>query len=264
MLGQQQAGLGGAESQVAGPDLGQLTGQPVAVQGQQRIPPGGDHHAQARLRVPQDEVKLGQYRRPGQDMEVVDDQCHRRVLGSQRRRKPHQECMVCRPSARSSRQHLRKGNSGPAQGRDGIGPEGAGLVVEVVQGNPGNSTGFGRRPQRQGHRFARAGRASDDGQPASPRALGDQLGDPRPRHRPVRHTWHGDPGCQDGDTSGNCRPSGGSRHLPGNIGHHRIFLLPAGGLMAARHGRPHVAIPPRPAAVRTSRPHPPANASQPG
>ena len=74
MLGQQQPGLGGRESQVAGPDLGQLTGQPVAVQGQQRIDPGGDHQAQARLRVPQNEVKLGQYRRLGQDMEVVDDQ----------------------------------------------------------------------------------------------------------------------------------------------------------------------------------------------
>ena len=134
--------------------------------------------------------------------------------------------MARRPSARSSRQHLRKGNSGPAQGRDGIGPEGAGLVVEVIQGDPGNSPGFGRCPQRQGHRFARAGRASDDGQRAPPRALGDQLGDPRPRHRPVRHTWHGDLGWQDGDASGNCRPSGGGCHLPGNIGHHRIFLLP--------------------------------------
>ena len=74
MLGQQQPGLGGAESQVAGPDLGQLTGQPVAVQWQQRIHPGGDNHAQTRLRIPQNEVKLGQYRQFGQDMKVVDDQ----------------------------------------------------------------------------------------------------------------------------------------------------------------------------------------------
>jgi hypothetical protein len=32
MPGQEQAGLGSAERQVAGPDLGQLAGQPVAVQ----------------------------------------------------------------------------------------------------------------------------------------------------------------------------------------------------------------------------------------
>ena len=157
--------------------------------------------------------------------------------------------MARRPPARSSRQLLGKGNSGPAQGCDGIAPEGAWLVLEVVHGDPGNSSGFGRCPQRQGHRFAHAGRAGDDGQRAPPRALGDQLGDPRPRHRPARHTWRGDPGGQDGDASGNCRPPGGSRHLPGNIGHHRTSLLPAGGPRAARHGRPRVAIPSRPAAV---------------
>ena len=151
--------------------------------------------------------------------------------------------MACRPPARSSRQHLRNGNSGPAKRRDGVGPEGAWLVIEVIQGDPGNSPGFGRCPLQQGHRFARAGRAGDDGQRALPRAFGDQLGDPRPRHCPVRHTWRGDLGCQDGDVSGNCRPSGGGRHLPGNIGGHRDLLPPASGLMAARHGRPHVAIP---------------------
>ena len=154
------------------------------------------------------------------------------------------------PSARSCRQPRRKGNSGPAKCRDGIGPEGAWLVVEVVHGDPGNSPGLGRCPQRQSHRFARAGRASDDGQRAPLRALGDELGNPRPRHRPVRHTWRGDLGCQNGDFSGNCRPSGGSRRLPGNIGRHRDPSFPASGLMAAGHGRPHVAIPPRPAAVQ--------------
>ena len=39
--GQQQAGFGDGERQVAGPDLGQLAGQPVAVQRQQRVHPRG-------------------------------------------------------------------------------------------------------------------------------------------------------------------------------------------------------------------------------
>ena len=121
---------------------------------------------------------------------------------------------------------LRKGNSGPAQGRNGIGPEGAGLVVEVVQGNPGNSAAFGRRPKRQGHRFARAGRAGDDGQPASPRALGDQLGDPRTRHRPVRYTWHGDPGCPVGIPAATAGRLAGAATCPATSATHRIFLLP--------------------------------------
>jgi hypothetical protein len=84
VLGHEQARLGGAELQVAGPDLGQLPGQPVAVQRQQRVRPGGDHHAQGRPHVPQHEVKLTAHLRLGQHMEIVDDQRHRRVLSRQR------------------------------------------------------------------------------------------------------------------------------------------------------------------------------------
>jgi hypothetical protein len=39
MLGHEQASLGGAESEVAGPYLGQLAGQPVAVERQHRVRP---------------------------------------------------------------------------------------------------------------------------------------------------------------------------------------------------------------------------------
>jgi len=39
--GQQQAGFGDGEGQVAGPDLGQLPGQPVPVQ-RQRVHPRGN------------------------------------------------------------------------------------------------------------------------------------------------------------------------------------------------------------------------------
>ena len=90
--------LRGAERQVAGPDLGQLASQPVAVQRKQRIHPRGDRQAQARPHVAQHEVKALQHPRLGQQVQVVEDQRHRRVLRSQRRRKPQQETLIARPA----------------------------------------------------------------------------------------------------------------------------------------------------------------------
>ena len=61
------------------------------MQPQQRIYPGGYRQAQAGPGVPQHEVKPVQHCRVGEYMQVVDNQHHRRVLRSQRRRKPQQE-----------------------------------------------------------------------------------------------------------------------------------------------------------------------------
>ena len=193
--GQQQAGFGDGERQVAGPDLGQLPGQPVAVQRQRRVHPRGNHQPQPGPGVPQHVVKPVQHLGVGQQMQVVQDQRHRRVLGRQRRRQPQQEQVAGLPARR--RATRRDGNAGPAQCRDDIGPEDLRLVVELIQADPGHRPGFGRRPQRQRHRLARARRAGDNRQRAPPRALGDQLGDPRPRHHPVRHTRRGDLRDQD-------------------------------------------------------------------
>ena len=128
-------------------------------------------------------------------MQVIQDQHHRRVLGSQRRRQPQQERMVAR-SARPGG-HPRNGNARPTQCCRDIGPEHLRPVVELIQAEPGNHPGSGRRPQRQGHCLARARRARDNGQRAPPRPLGDQLGDVRTMHRPLRHTRRGDLRCQD-------------------------------------------------------------------
>jgi hypothetical protein len=117
---------------------------------------------------------------------------------------------------RGGGQRLRNGDSGPARRREEIGPGDSRLVVVVIQGNPGNRAGFRGGPQRQGRRLARAGRAGDNGQRAPPRTLGDQLGDPRAVHRPVRHTRRRDPRCRDRKVSRNCRPPGGDRHLLGS------------------------------------------------
>ena len=83
--GHELPGFGDGESKLAGADLGQLAGQPVAVQWQ-RVHPGGDQQAQARPCVPQHVVKPVQHRGVGQQMQVIQDQRHRRVLGRQCRR----------------------------------------------------------------------------------------------------------------------------------------------------------------------------------
>jgi hypothetical protein len=129
--------------------------------------------------------------------------------------KPQQEQVIRGLPPRGGRERLRNGDSGPARRRDETGPEDSWLVVVVIQVNPGNRPGFRGSPQRQVHRLARAGRAGDNGQRAPPRTLGNQLGDPRALHRPVRHTRRRDPRCQDRKVSRNCRPPGGDRHLLG-------------------------------------------------
>ena len=233
--GQELPGFGDGERQVAGPDLGQLAGQPVAVQ-RQRVHPRGHQQAQAGPHVPQHVVKALHHRGVGQQMQVIQDQRHRRVLGSQRRRQPQQEHVPGVPAPRGG-QRRRQGHAGPAQRRDDIGPEDPGPVVELIHTDPGDRPGFGRRPQRQGHRLARARRAGDNSQPAPPRPLRDQLGDPRPRHHPVRHERCGDLRCQDRNASGNCQPSGAGRHPFGNFCRHSgpPGSLPASGLMVAGH-----------------------------
>ena len=94
VLRQQQARFDTAESEVAGPDLGQLAGQPEAMQRQQRVHARRNHQTQPR--VPQHVVKPAQHLGVGQQMKVVDDQRHRRVRGGQRRRQPQQELVLDR------------------------------------------------------------------------------------------------------------------------------------------------------------------------
>ena len=153
-------------------------------------------------------------------MRVVQDQRHRRVLGRQRPREPQQQDVAGVRSPRGG-QRRRQGHTGPAQRRDDIGPEDPRPVIELIHADPGHHPGPGRRPQRQGRRLARARRAGDNSQRAPPRTLHDQLGDPRPRHGPARHTRHGDLSRHDRNAGGNCRPSGAGRHLLRDMGRHR-------------------------------------------
>ena len=207
VLLQQQAGLIEAEREVAGAYLGQLSGQPVPVQGQQRIHPRGDHQPQRGPYVPEHELEPFQHGRIGQQVKVVKDQRDRRILGGQRGRQPEQESLISRPSARSGPQRLWNGHTGLTQRRHDIGPEHARPIVELVEPDPGHRPGLGRRPQGQGHRLARAGRAGHDRQRAPPGTLGDQLGDPRARYRPVRHVRWCDLRGQDRVADGHGSPA---------------------------------------------------------
>ena len=229
--GQQLPGFGGGERQVAGPDLGQLPGQPVTVHRQRRVHPCGHHQPQPRAGVPQHVTEPVQHLRAGQQMQVIEDHRHRRVLGSQHRRQPQQEPVPGIPPP-PGRQHRRDGHAGPAQRRHHMGPEEPRPVIELIHRDPGHRPWLGRRPRRQRHRLARPRRAGDRSQRAPPPALGDQLGDPRPRHRPVRHTRRRDLRCQDRNGGRNRRPpSAARRRLPGQLSRHRD--LPASSRPAA-------------------------------
>ena len=158
--------------------------------------------------------------------------------------------MIGAPPPRGGRQRPRHSNAGPVQCRNDIRPEEPRPDVEVIQGNPGDRPGVRRRPQRHGHRLARARRAGDSGQRAPPCTLGDQLGDPRALNGPVRRIRRGDLRCQDRGISGNRRPSGAGRpvwqHRPPSV---RAPLPPRRESLAA----PATAAG-RPAAARTGCP----------
>ncbi len=150
VLVQQQSGLVEAEGQVASPDLGQLPGQPVTVQRQQRIHPRRDQQPQAGPRVPQHELKPLQCAGIGQQVQVIKDQRDRRVLGGQCYRQAQQEPVLSPCPARYGPQRLRDDDTGLAQRRHHIRPEHTRPVVELIQPDPGHRPGFGGRPQGRG------------------------------------------------------------------------------------------------------------------
>jgi len=158
-------------------------------------------------------------------MQVIQDQRHRWVLGSQRRRKLQQEHMVADPPSHRGRQRPRQGNAGFTQRRHDVRPEDPWPVVELIQAGPGSDPGFGHCPQRQGRRLARARRAGDDSQLAPPHVLGDELGDAGALHGPLGHSRRRDLRCRDRIVGGHCGPSGAGRHLAGAMGRHRYLPL---------------------------------------
>ena len=94
MLRHEQPGLGDAEREFVGPDLGQFPRQPEPVQRQERVDARGHHHAQALLRVPHEVGEPLQGSAFGQQMEIVQDQDDRLLRRGQRRGEPDKELVV--------------------------------------------------------------------------------------------------------------------------------------------------------------------------
>ena len=113
---QQRAGFFHAEGQVVGPDLGKLSGEPVPLQRQERVPPGPDHQVQARAGVPQQVGEPIEDGRTREQMEVVKDHHHGRILSGQHRSEPQQEGVIDGVAAWPGRD-TRYGDAGLPQGR---------------------------------------------------------------------------------------------------------------------------------------------------
>ena len=121
VLGQEQAGFGGAEGDVAGPDLGQLARQPVAVQRQQRKGPRTANQAQAgpqfRSTKSSSPWTAGSVSTCRSSMTSVTGGIWAASADASRRKK------LCDLPPAPGRAFFRSGNSGPAKGRDDIGPK---------------------------------------------------------------------------------------------------------------------------------------------
>ncbi len=197
LMRQEQAGLLDVEGQVVGPDLGELPGQPVPVQGQQRVHPRGNDQMQAWMGVPLHVVQGVQSGRICHQVKIVEDQDDGRVLDREHRGQPDQERMLhgltCGPG-----EDPRHENACPPQGSHDIRPEHPRLVVIVVEGDPGQDAGVraGGGPGGDSHGLACSRRPGDRGQRAAS-ALGDELLDARAGDRPARQFGHDNFGHQD-------------------------------------------------------------------
>lgn len=183
---EQQSRFGGGEGEIAGPDLGQVPGQPEPVQRQQRVHPGRDHQPQPRAGVPQQVGKLTEGPLAGQKVNVVEHQHRRRGLACQRRCQPEQELMPGGISLHAGLPGRGNRDAAPPEGLGQVEPERPRLIVIPVNRHPGRRAGVAPRrlPGRGQYRLACPGRAGDDGE-RPPDTGGEQLLHPRPGDRPV-------------------------------------------------------------------------------
>ena len=79
VLRHQPGCFGDGEREIASANFGQLPGQPVAVQRQAGVDPGGRYQAQARPGVLQQVGQFLQWPGRGQEMKIIKDQDHRRL-----------------------------------------------------------------------------------------------------------------------------------------------------------------------------------------
>jgi hypothetical protein len=160
-------GLVRREAQICRADLGEFAPRPQASQRQRWVGTAGDHHVELLGKV------LQQERHPALDVRPVD---HVVVVEHQHDVvRPRAELVEQRREDRLDRRwpgRLKKGKRGSSnlwrhrlQRSDHVGPEGRGLVVARVEGEPRSRWSTGRdggQPLRHHRRLAEAGRRGDE------------------------------------------------------------------------------------------------------
>ncbi len=197
VLGQQGFGVRVGEPEVGMPDLGDLAGRPVAVQGEQGVRAAGEDDAQPAGGVPEYEVQS--FRHGGRlgRVELVEHEDHGPSGPGfgQPRREAYEEGLGHSFGAGRSAHGGGQLDPAPVEGLQDVRPEDAGGVVGFdgqPHGGPRRAAA-GRRPVGGEHRLARAGRTVDQGERAlhPGRQTSEQLG---PVDEGLRHGRCGEPG----------------------------------------------------------------------
>ena len=201
---QERGRLLDAESQVGGAQLGELVAGTEARQGQRRVLTAGDHQVQRRWQVVEQEGDRGMDVRSLHQVVVVQDQQTGGGQGGQvvdqagdhnlrwRRLRGVEPGHRPAPTGRSDR----------LQGGDQVAEEPAGVLVALVEGEPGGRAVQLGEPGRQQAGLAGTGRRREQRAPTRARADVEAGQQPGPRDQVATGPGHEQLGRQQGETGG--------------------------------------------------------------
>jgi hypothetical protein len=199
---------------MCGPQLGQVTAHPQPGQRQRRVGAGGHDQAQ-RLRQVRDEELDGLVNAGiGEHLVVVEHQHVPAGRRGQLVQQQRQRQVDHRPVGRADGLQGRLADvvADPAQRGEHVTPEPGGLVVVLVERDPGDAPPLPRvgRPAAQQARLAPPGRRHHHGQPGA--GVAQLPGQPFPRNRTLAHR-------RNHLLGGEQRPAGALRHPHAFGGH---------------------------------------------
>ncbi len=193
LAAQQLCGLLQGEGQLGDADLGQLAAGAELVQLQPRVGPRGDHQAQCRRAVADQELHAAKDRLLADLVEVVEHQHHRRVDPPQRVEQRRQLDLAI--GGGDGHGGAGRQGAGALQGGAHVRPEPAGVVVVGLQREPRHRAVELRAggPRTQQHRLAESRRRAEQRQ-AAVHARAEHLQQPRAQQQAggqVRHDHFG-------------------------------------------------------------------------